>query len=56
MPDDIASKIGRVVIGSIILVAWVGGALKISDWNQNLGVVWLVGWPALAIVVIAVNA
>ncbi len=56
MLDDIALEIGRLVIGGIILVAWVGGALKISDWNQNLGVVWFVGWPVLTIAVIVFNA
>ena len=56
MLDATALEIGRLVIGAALLVGWIGGALKVSDWNQNLGVVWFVGWPALAIAVIAFNA
>ena len=41
MLDDIALEIGHLVIGGIILVGWLGGGLKISDWNQNLGIVWV---------------
>lgn len=56
MFDVVALEIGGLVIGGAILVGWIGGALKISDWNQTLGVVWALGWPALAITVIVLNA
>lgn len=56
MLDDLALEIGHLVIGGVAFVAWVGGALKISDWNQNLGVVWFLGWLAVIIATIIFNA
>ena len=45
----LGDQLAEVIIGGVLVVLWLGGALKISDRNQSLGIVWFVCFPATLI-------
>lgn len=47
---------GDIALGIVGVAVWIGGALKISEWNEKLGVAWFIGLPAIIVAVVVISA